>query len=379
MKKKSDLKSIRRVLPVRWSLFVLAGMAMMSMASGFSQKLIENSEKPAAANAGRTLQLERVWSIADEAGRFFFKSPEDLEIGVDGSVFVADEYEILKFGSDGSFRGNFFKKGQGPGEIAGAMGISIDVFNNELIICDLGTSRIIRTDLEGKFKSQVSVRDSGIFIGMSERGMIFRRGRFPIEEKRNDMLVDVPHEFTMISPDGISVFKVGILTNRAFKTSRGFQSYDPLQAVLSEDRGRVFAAYLRDEYRIAYLDLDGKGLLRSFSRKFPMVPHVITEREERASRMFVLPKIKFEPPIERLFMVDGRLWIQTAVRDEGRGDLLDVFDEEGRFLDSFFLGSPGTLMAGGGGFLYIRETAPDESFRIVKYRITPSLRSTGNP
>jgi hypothetical protein len=251
------------------------------------------------------------------------------------------------------------------------MGISIDVFNNELIICDLGGNRIIRTDLEGKFKSQVSVRDSGIFIGISKRGIVFRRGRFPTEEKCVDVLVDVPHEFTVISPDGISVFKVGILTNRAFKTSRGLQSYDPLKAVLSEDRGRVFAAYLRDEYRIASLDLGGQGILRNFSRKFPMVPHVITEREAQASRKFSLPKIKFEPPIESLFMVDGRLWVQTAGRDVVRGDLFDVFDEDGRFLDSFFLGSPGALLAGGGGFLYMRETTPEESFRIVKYRINP--------
>ena len=47
---------------------------------------------------------------------FFFKNPDNIKISADGSIFLSDENEILKFTPDGRFLLNYYKSGQGPGE-----------------------------------------------------------------------------------------------------------------------------------------------------------------------------------------------------------------------------------------------------------------------
>src|SRR4030066_326691 len=85
-------------------------------AMAFGQ-VIENAAKPKAANAGRILQLTDLWKITDDGGQFFFRHPHSLQVADDGSIFVADADQLLKFSLEGKFQKNLNKKGQGPGEI----------------------------------------------------------------------------------------------------------------------------------------------------------------------------------------------------------------------------------------------------------------------
>lgn len=85
----------------------------------FTQTIIENPEKPLSKNAGRVLKLQEVLRITDESGDFYFKYPRDFMVAYDGSIFFRDDEQILKFSPEGNFISNFFKKGQGPGEISG--------------------------------------------------------------------------------------------------------------------------------------------------------------------------------------------------------------------------------------------------------------------
>ena len=84
-----------------------------------SQEIIQNPEKPLSSNAGRILEVEKMFRITDESGEFFFTRPSSLQIADDGSIFLTDENQFLEFTSDGKYLRNIFKKGQGPGEIQG--------------------------------------------------------------------------------------------------------------------------------------------------------------------------------------------------------------------------------------------------------------------
>ncbi|MGB2763397.1 MAG: hypothetical protein WBC20_03200, partial [Candidatus Aminicenantaceae bacterium] len=66
----------------------------------FAQEIIKNPEKPSSKKAGRILKLEEVFRITDESGDFYFRYPGDLKVAPDGTIFIADEDQFLKFSSD---------------------------------------------------------------------------------------------------------------------------------------------------------------------------------------------------------------------------------------------------------------------------------------
>lgn len=69
--------------------------------SVFPQTPIVNPEKPLNKNAGRVLKLEEVFRIKDEGANFYFKYPRKLKVATDGSFFVVDENQFLKFSPQG--------------------------------------------------------------------------------------------------------------------------------------------------------------------------------------------------------------------------------------------------------------------------------------
>ncbi len=62
--------------------------------------------------------LGESWRTVDQPGAFFFSSPEPPQIDEHSFVWVADEGQLLLFSPQGKFIRNFFRKGQGPGELA---------------------------------------------------------------------------------------------------------------------------------------------------------------------------------------------------------------------------------------------------------------------
>ena len=80
-------------------------------------------------------------------------------------------------------------------------------------------------------------------------------------------------------------------------------------------------------------------------------------------------KIEYEPDIKKLCGEADRLWVETSTDDKMNGPLIDVFDKDGRFVDSFYLGAGRTLMAVQEGFLFTQEKSEDGTISLVKYRI----------
>ncbi len=97
-------------------MMIATAFGMILVIAGRAQ-VIENPEKPKAPDAGRVIVPKAVMTITDESGEFFFKYPYGLKFGPDGSIGVKDNEQVLRFDKDGKFLGNYFKKGQGPGEM----------------------------------------------------------------------------------------------------------------------------------------------------------------------------------------------------------------------------------------------------------------------
>ena len=76
-------------------------------------KVIKNPEKPLSEDAGRIVLLKEVMKISEVGNSYYFKYPCNLKVAPDGSLFVQDHDQLLRFDKTGKFLHNYFKKGQG--------------------------------------------------------------------------------------------------------------------------------------------------------------------------------------------------------------------------------------------------------------------------
>jgi hypothetical protein len=117
------------------------------------------------------------------------------------------------------------------------------------------------------------------------------------------------------------------------------------------------------------VDVASGRALRRFARSYPKVPYVEKGWETNFRKRLAAPKLEYEIDIKNLFPVGEQLWVETSTNDKTKGPLIDVFDKDGRFLDSFCLGAGRTLMAVREGVIFCQEKNEDETVRIVKYRV----------
>jgi len=334
---------------------------------GFGQ-IIENPAKPTAKNAGRVISLSEVWRITDKGGEFYFQSPRRLQIAVDGTIFVADDKEFLRFSADGKFIKNIFRSGQGPGEISGTFMYSIQ--GRDVFIQDLNSWRFWRSDFDGIFQEQIDLKNMnpGYFLGVVPDGFLFQRVIWPPRSEWTGRLVDVPYVVDFHHKDGAKIREIAKFNTKAFLSGGSATSWDSRINIISTDR-KLLYAYFGREYLIEAVDLAASKIVKQFRRTYPKVPHAERSWEADFRKKNGSPKIEYETDILGLYPVDGHIWVATSTEDKAKGRLIDVFDREGRYSDSFYLGAGRSLMAVSEGFILCQETNEDDTVTIVKYKI----------
>ncbi len=347
----------------------LALLAILGTASALAgQNIIENPAKPLAKDTGRVLALSEGWRITDESGEFYFKYPRDLKIAEDGSIFLTDTEQFLKFSADGKFLGNLYRKGQGPGEIGREFHYHLR--GRDLFVQDMNSQRFWRTDLEGRFQESIILagKDYRGFAGALPEGFLFLKTVWPPPNERTGKLMEILETVALVGRDGSERRDVATFRPKEFLGLNSGMSWDPSILKLSSDRTLLYAVHSRD-YVVEVIDLASGALVRRIKRIYPKVEHVEKEWEPDFRKRTGAPKIEFEPDVDELFPVEDGLWVATSTEDKARGRLIDVFDTKGRFLDSFYLGAGRTLMAVHDGFIFCMEKNEDETITIVKYRI----------
>jgi hypothetical protein len=354
----------------RRALIAGAGLAVLLAATGAApgQTVIENPAKPLAKDAGRALKLTAVWRITDDGGEFFFKYPHNLQVAEDGTIFLAEGEQFLKFAADGKFVRNLYKKGQGPGEIGREF--TYFVQGQDLFIQDMNSQRFWRADLNGVFQEQISLahKDYGGFLGAIPDGFLFLKSVWPPFEKRTGKLMEILETVALVARDGTERRDVATFRHKVFLAPQAGMSWDSSITTLSPDGSLLYAYHGRD-YLIEVVDLDSGATIRRFTRAYPKVLHVEDAWEPDFRKKNGAPKIEYEPDIDDLFPVGDRLWVTTSTNDKATGRLIDVFDEYGRFVDSFHLGAGRSLMAVLEDTVFCQEKSEDETITIVKYRI----------
>jgi len=348
-------------------LIFLAGAGLAALKSAPAQTIIENPATPLAKNAGRVLKLREVWRITDEGGAFYFKSPHNLQITEDGSIFIADREQLLRFDKDGKFLINFFKKGQGPGEISDAFTFLID--KNELYVKDYRQMRIFRMNSEGRYIDQLSLEIGSLnLFGVRSDSYVMMKPVWPSREEQTGKLLPLLDKIKIVSKDGKSEKDLYDFRTRWFMTPHASTQWDPDIAVMSDD-GRYLYACHSTEYLIEVLDLGTGRIVKSFRRSYPRIKHIAGKREEEFRKTYGSSEKVYEWDVFDLFVNQNKLWVETSTKDSAKGVLFDVFDENGRFVDNFYVGAGRSLLKVQGDVIFVLEKAEDESLRIVKYKI----------
>jgi hypothetical protein len=347
---------------------IIMGMLVCAAGLAFGQKIVENPAKPKAANAGRTLALAEVWRITDESGKFYFRYPNQLQIADDGTVFIADDQELLRFAPDGRFVKNIYKGGQGPGEIEGFFGYF--VHGPDLFIQDMNSRRFWRADFKGVFQEAIKLanRDYSGLVGVLPSGFLFLRTVWPPPGERTGKLMEIPFIATFVARDGSEKRDIATFKPKDFLAPNAATSMSAKITALDPD-GKVLYAFHGRDYLIEVVDIESAKVIRRFTRAYPKVPHVDREWEADFRKKYGSPKFDYEIDIWNLHPVDGRLWVETSTDDKAKGRLIDVFDKDGRFIDSFYLGAGRNVMAVRSDAVYCQEKEADETITIVKYRI----------
>lgn len=346
-----------------------------------TQTLVENPEKPLNSNAGRVLQLKEVMRITDGSGDFFFKEPRKLDVSKDELIFLQDgKDKLFMFDARGRFNRDLLRKGQGPGEFMELENFMF--YEDKIILYDSMANKIVRLDMQGNMLEELKLKDKRFSTLLSCSGdhyymvdlkkMDFRNesgikdiGRFLYVVDRKGAIESTPFNFSVKRYQRI--WKRGISTGPV--TWLHF---------IAKNHRFLYISHTGD-YLVKLMDMEHTKLLVSFKRKYKQV------KREKANfpKEWQALTPDYHNDIQKLLIFRDHLWILTSTINEEKGVLTDVFNQEGKYIDCFYLplleskprpvieprpvGYPPMTIAG--DYFYACLWDKDWSIFIVKYEI----------
>lgn len=353
--------------------WVIIGFIYLS----FAGDIIQNPEKPLNPEAGRILKLKKVMDIPGVGNGYVIISPYDLDIAPDGTLFLSDEKQLLVFTSDGVFLKNLYRKGQGPGELQ-AKKIRADIAGNKLYIFDSTTKKIIIKDLQGKlikekrmFKTRTWTPIEYRFIGVTGEKLLFRKSdgtktaniqRRLRESGGKQEIVENQNSLVIYFLETEEERKIGDFPTKIILNSFGGGPMAQLRYRLSNDK--LILSHTA-EYLVNIVDLKN-GKVKRFTREYKRIKY-------DASTPYLMGR-KYIPDISWLYVFKNYIWVKTLAGSPEMGNLYDVFDFEGKYLDSFYLGFSGFILNTVGDYLFILLVDKDDNYYIAKYKVLDDFK-----
>ena len=350
---------------------------MLVFNNAFGQEIIENPDKPLSDNAGREIKLQEMFRITDEKGDFYFKMivySGNLKVAQDGTFFVSDIDQLLKFSPQGEFLKNVITVGQGPGEMSSRRyphDFYVDL--ESIYLFDSRARKIVQTDFDGNLKKEFKLEFEGVsplysFCGLSEDGFVFVHQENIRFNLKTSGFYDLEMSVVLVSPDGTKADRIFTFPRKTFGAPSFGMEWAPFEILFSNDLQEVFV-YYTCEYQMTHANLKEGRISKIFNRKYPRIKHETTEHEEENIKKYDAPKRKYENDITGLFLQQEQIWISTSTTDEEKGFLIDVFDKGGKYFDCFYISIPGSIKTVWDNCIFTIEKDIDENLQIVQYKI----------
>ena len=332
-----------------------------------------------SVNAGRVVALKEVARITDEKGKFFFVQPFNVLTGHDGSVYVQESQQLLKFDAQGRFVKNLLKKGQGPGELDDNL-TDVIVREKDIVLWSSNNYKLIRLDLDGRLIEDKKLVQGflGSLLGTFGGRYFFLRYEIDAAKPRPRIngIFETPRRLVIVPENGEAVPTPVLMPMTEAvhfgPRSSSIMTISRAMPVAADDR-TVFLFHSPD-YLIKLLDLETGEVVRTFRREYDRVKYDIKATPGYPAEL--VPK--FHNDLCRLLWHKGNLWAVTSTFDQNKGILVDVFSREGQYLDNFYLpllkirrNNPQYYapMAIWGNFLYLLEADEDDIISLIKYEI----------
>jgi hypothetical protein len=362
----------RRFLRIAAAILTLLG----ATAAGFGQ-VIENPKTPPSPNAGRVVSLKEVARITDEKGLFYFVQPLAVFTGRDGSAYVQEFKQLLKFDPQGRYIKNLLKKGSGPGELNDNL-TDVLILEKEIVLWSSNSLKLIRTGLDGRLiEDKTSPVPLGSLLGAFGGRFFFLKREFvELPKARINGIYENDYRFIIFNERGEIIptpFLMPCTASIHFRQGGISIGTISRPMTLAADDRSVFLFHSPD-YLIKLLDLEKGTVVRSFRRGYDRVRYAAKTPPGYPAEL--VPK--FHNDLCRLLWRNDRLWAVTSTFDPKKGILVDVFSREGRYLDNFYLplfkirrNNPQLYapMAIHGNYLYLLEADEDDLISLIKYEI----------
>ena len=349
-----------------------------------AQQRIDNSEKPTGNDFGRILELQKVFQIDDPGDEFFFQYPRIPKMAPDGSIFITDSEQILQFGMSGELLRNYYRKGQGPGEMTYIGDFSF--FPEGIILQNINPTKMMWLDFSGELLKEFVIQDKGR-LGYQfyyEGSYYFIQSEFP-RIKGEPQIVDSKDALVELKDDGTLTKLADLPTkNYVVMGKNGSGGSIPLNNLITALLGdRYLFISHNQEYLIKLFDAENNQITKIIGRDYPRVKQTREDLDKHGGpiidgKKMLPPPQRYVNDIENLFVVGEKLWVQTSFKDRESRALFDVFDLKGKYIDNFYILLPEALGPHGynvkpisisDGYLTAIEKNPDESLSVVKYRI----------
>jgi hypothetical protein len=360
-------------------------LAMCVLCAGwlYPQQAIENPAKPLSNNPDRVVELEEEFRVEDKGEDFFFQYPLMPRIFPDSSILVRDSDQLLHFDKAGRFLRNYFKKGQGPGELEylGNFAPSLQ----GVIVHGINPSKLIWFDETGGYTREIVFKTKPGLRYVFHLGdkYFFFRSSFP-RISGEARILDFPEDLVVARPGSEDLVEVGAFpTKRYVKRGKsGGAAAIPMNSLLSASfEHRLLFVQHTPEYAIKVFDVGRNQVTKIIKRKYKRIETKEDDQEKRGGpildgKVVTPPRQRYCNDVENIFINAGKLWVQTSTRDDTGRVGFDIFDLEGAYIDRLFIKLPeNTLQLGYHPLsIYIAENAllaveknQDETYALVKY------------
>lgn len=334
------------------------------------QEIIKNPAKPANPDAGRILKLQPEFRITDRGEEFFFQYPGNVKVAPDGSIFINDKDLLLRFSKKGEFLHNFFKKGQGPGEMSYVRDFTFQ--DKKLIVINSNPMKIIIFDFNGELLDDVTLHQDFLFFTFlfpKKNRLYFFQCELEEEGEKIGVL-DAPYVLTSMDMNGQDQKKHLSLPHQVYAAGGAWDGLGRMTTAAYKNKYLFIAD--TGEYNVKLFDMRSQKMVRSFTRKYkrvkPPKDYQWAGIYDREGKRMGPPPPKYFFDISDMYIVNDMLWVRTSTRDPDKGSLLDVFEFDGSYVDSFYLKTGGLIIGTHENSIFIKETDENGLVNIIKYK-----------
>ena len=288
--------------------------------------VVQNPKEPIYRDPILTLREDLVLGGSKAQGESMFARARSIAVDNNGNIYVGDFKEacVKVFDKAGVYLRTIGRPGQGPGEIGFVDSISLTPDNQELIVGE--GNRLVVFDIQGRFRRNLVLRGLASYAFLDRRGNVYA-WISDIRERRNIL--------RLYGPDLTKVLSDIVVT----PVPQDLNMYSPRDYCILDPQDRLIFGYAKT-YEISFYDEHlkiRKKIVRAYE------PVKVTEEDKKIYMKRSLPPRSSGPPKQpcpsrhaafRSFFFDdhGRLFVQTWERtQDGRQDIHDVYDSEGRF------------------------------------------------